>query len=218
MIRAIVSVLVPFIIGFAFIRLLWRGAAASRAELGMQIALAAGAGFGIFSSLFFIWLLLFNTRRGFQTIAILIATGLTAFWLFRLRARLRLAQEKRASGAGRPTKIDRIFSAGFFLSLLSAIGTFIFAELKRPHGEWDAWASWNMRARFIYRGDNQWSTVFSKTLWYSGADYPLLLPASVAGCWTVAGSDTQTVPALIALLFTFATVGVVASSIAAIKG
>ena len=113
MIRAIVSVLVPFIIGFAFIRLLWRGAAASRAELGMQIALAAGAGFGIFSSLFFIWLLLFNTRRGFQTIAILIATGLTAFWLFRLRARLRLAQEKRASGAGRPTKIDRIFSAGF---------------------------------------------------------------------------------------------------------
>jgi hypothetical protein len=154
MIRAIVSVLVPFIIGFAFVRLLWRGAAASRAERGMQIALAAGAGFGIFSGLFFIWLLLFNTRRGFQTTAILIATGLIAYWLIRLRARLRLAQQIRASDAGKPSKIDRIFSAAFLLSFLSAIGTFIFAALKRPHGEWDAWASWNMRARFIYRGDN----------------------------------------------------------------
>jgi hypothetical protein len=218
MIRPVLSVLVPLIIGFAFVRLFIREGARSRIGFGLKLALAVGTGFGIFSILFFIWLLLFNTNSGFLFASLIIVSGLVGIHIYRLKSRKGPSVTASETAPVKASWAGRVLSICFFTAFFSAVGAFIFVALKKPHGEWDAWASWNMRARFLYRGGEHWSAVFSRVLWYSGADYPLLLPASVAGGWTLAGSDTPAVPVLISLLFTFATVGLVASSIAAIRG
>ncbi len=75
-----------------------------------------------------------------------------------------------------------------------------------PHGEWDAWAIWNLRARFIYRGyPDDWRNGFSALLAWSHTDYPLLLPVAVARAWTLAGRETVAAPAVIGAIFAFST-------------
>jgi len=53
-----------------------------------------------------------------------------------------------------------------------------------PHGAWDAWAIWNLRARFLAGPGDAWRAAFDDALAWSHTDYPLLLPATVAraGC------------------------------------
>lgn len=72
----------------------------------------------------------------------------------------------------------------------------------RPHGQWDAWAIWDLHARFLYRGGANWQLGFTEPLAWSHLDYPLLLPAAVARGWEYAGSESFHSPAILALLFT----------------
>jgi hypothetical protein len=102
--------------------------------------------------------------------------------------------------------------------LLCAIGVSSWILSRHPHGDWDAWAIWNLRARFLYRGGEQWTAAFSPHLAWSHPDYPLLVPAAVARGWTYAGQETMLVPWLIACLFGAATVGLLMSVLALLRG
>ena len=83
-----------------------------------------------------------------------------------------------------------------------------------PHGEWDAWAIWNLRARFLYRGyPEYWRDGFSPLLGWSHVDYPLLVPLSVARGWTFAGRETTAVPAVLAAIFALGIVVAAAGSV-----
>jgi hypothetical protein len=53
---------------------------------------------------------------------------------------------------------------------------------------------------------------------WAGPDYPLLIPATVAACWTLIGKETLIVPALVAILFTLATIGFVTCSVSLLRG
>jgi hypothetical protein len=114
------------------------------------------------------------------------------------------------------------FSKPYFLRLavalaaLSAVVSFLYLSLQNPHGQFDAYAIWNLRARFLYRGGDYW-THYTYMIW-SHPDYPLLIPASIAGSWEFIGRETQLIPIVIGLLFTFATIGVVAVSISRLHG
>jgi hypothetical protein len=91
-----------------------------------------------------------------------------------------------------------------------------FAATSRvfPHAGWDAWAIWNIRARFLFRaGPGQLATAFADQLSYSHPDYPLLLPLSVSRAWTFFGVDTVLVPIFIAAIFAGATVAAAALSV-----
>lgn len=50
--------------------------------------------------------------------------------------------------------------------------------LTEKHGVWDAWAMWNMHAKYLTDADN-WLTLFKNTE-AAHTDYPLLLPANIA--------------------------------------
>jgi len=63
-----------------------------------------------------------------------------------------------------------------------------------PHGETDAIAIWNLRARSLLRGGREWAAVLSPAIGWSHPDYPLLLPLTVARLWSYAGSETTAVP------------------------
>ncbi len=76
------------------------------------------------------------------------------------------------------------------------------ATAAAPRGEWDAWAIWNQRARFVLRAGAEWRRAFAPELSWSQLEYPLLLPLSVARLWAYAG-ETPLAPAILAAAFTF---------------
>jgi len=105
----------------------------------------------------------------------------------------------------------------FFILLISGIIVFVYLSLGTPHGSWDAWAIWNMRARFLFRGGVLWGDTFSNIIHWSHPDYPLLIPGAIARCWRYIGNETTVVPVLIAMLFTFAIVGLLVSSLSILR-
>src|SRR5262249_40595038 len=62
--------------------------------------------------------------------------------------------------------------------------------LSNPYGRWDAWAIWNLHAKFLAAPSAAWRGMFDAALGWSQPDYPLLLPSAVARGWTFAGSAT----------------------------
>jgi hypothetical protein len=92
---------------------------------------------------------------------------------------------------------------------------FVAASVTQPHGTWDAWAIWNARARFLFRGyPGVWMDAFSPALDWSHPDYPLLVPVSVVRAWTYIGGDRVIVPIVLAATFCAAIVSTAASSVA----
>jgi hypothetical protein len=75
---------------------------------------------------------------------------------------------------------------------------------------------WNLRARFLFRGGDHWRDAFGPM--FIAPDYPLLLPATVARCWTYLGSEATLAPGAVALTFALAAVGVLASAVAVLRG
>ena len=87
---------------------------------------------------------------------------------------------------------------------------------RMPHGEWDAWAIWNLKARFLFRGGEHWQDLFSTAITHPG--YPLLVPSAVARLWTWIGRESPFMGVLVAGTFTYAAPLVVAGSLAHLRG
>jgi hypothetical protein len=107
-----------------------------------------------------------------------------------------------------------IWSFALFASAAAiAIGVFAASCVVVPHGGWDSWAMWNVRARFLYRGfPSGWQDGFAATA--TEPNYPLLLQSSVARTWTYFGSDSTVVPISLAAIFAVLVVGMAAFSVA----
>jgi len=117
----------------------------------------------------------------------------------------------------RKSTISIILSIGFYVAISLMVMVFIFLSLKDPHGGYDGWEIWNMHARFMFRGADRWSDYLSDNFHYSHPDYPLLISASIARCWQYIGRDTVIIPIVVSMFFTFATVGLMFSSIAVLR-
>ncbi len=85
------------------------------------------------------------------------------------------------------------FVGGIFL-IVAAIGliSFINYTIANPHGRYDAWAIWNVRARMLARAGDHWKTIFIPQVFH--ADYPLLIPMTIAHSWMMAGTESQRIP------------------------
>jgi hypothetical protein len=111
---------------------------------------------------------------------------------------------------------------GILLAAVTAIALvwFVASSSVYPHGEWDAWAQWNLRARFVFLGfeDGTWRNAFASVLAWSHPDYPMLVPMSVARLWLYGGSDSVIAPVGFAGCMAAATVGAAALSVAHTRG
>jgi hypothetical protein len=109
--------------------------------------------------------------------------------------------------------------AVFVAAVATAAVAFYAHSTALPHGNWDAWAIWNLKARFIERGaaDGAWIDLFNRDIAWSHPDYPLLLPWLIARGWTYAGRETVAVPIAYAALFSAGTVAVLVVSIARLR-
>jgi 4-amino-4-deoxy-L-arabinose transferase-like glycosyltransferase len=108
--------------------------------------------------------------------------------------------------------------AGAAALALGAAGAAFLGILRRqPHGEWDAWMNWDLRARMIFRGGEGWRAAFSNLIPWSHPDYPLMVQSLVVRSWLYAGGETLWGPALVAAVFTFGTVALLVAALAALR-
>lgn len=126
-------------------------------------------------------------------------------------------REGSSSAQGATSWLDRLLGPLFGLGLLGSLVSFAVSVANEPQGRWDAWLIWNMRARFLYRGGAAWRDAFASGLDWSHWDYPLLLPLSIVRGWLYAGQEELHMPAVIGLVFTLLTLGLLVSALGAFR-
>lgn len=194
----IMAFLLPTMCAFLLLRRYWP--LWSGADLWLQIGLAWPLGAGITSSLYFIWALLFTPAGHMMVGAELLLFVAVIGWLgINLRRRTPSKAVTRPRGP--------IWGWGI-LGATAAVALFAFVNFmfRNPHGLWDAWAIWNLRARFLFRATTHWTDSFSPELFWSSPDYPLALPGAIANAWKYIGVESLWTPMTVALLFAAATV------------
>jgi hypothetical protein len=151
---------------------------------------------------------------GIASIAVVAASFAGVLWTAR-RAGASPASSIRSGRAA-------VIPAVALLAIAAATGAVYFVSVSAiaNHGEWDAWAQWNLRARFFHRGlaDGAWRQSLEPVLAWSHPDYPLLVPSSVAALWWLGGRETVAAPIGLAALFTACVAGLIGCSLAGRKG
>jgi len=110
-------------------------------------------------------------------------------------------------------KASILLTIGFVLVAICAISLFVVESVHHPHGTWDAISTWNLRARFIFRGDLDWSKTFTDHSSLFRSDYPLLISCSISRLWNYSCSELAIYPVIIAFSFMSATVALLVSSL-----
>lgn len=206
-----------FLSGYLVVSSSWKCEKANKSEQWMKIFISAGFGIGVFSIAFFV-------ERWLRIVHIL-ATDLCLITLLLavyLVARARKSPNSIASGVPDlklPHWLQRLVMASLAISTLAALYAAVLRILAHPHGDgWDAFAIWNLHARFFSVGGSHWRDGFSALIPWSHPDYPPLVPAAIAHVWSYIGNDDPIVPAIISLIFTFATLGLLVSAVATLRG
>lgn len=212
------SLIVSFAAGWLAVSLLWpstRGT--SLARIVFRMALGFGLGQGITSCGAFLYLLVHGRiDQGYCAFEVGVLAALAI--LFGLKRRQRNALPGVA-GSDEPQtrgRVSLILAVGFYATAATALATVALRLWRSPDGAWDAWMTWNLRARALFRGGDAWRDAFSSLV--TNPDYPLMLPMSVLRGWTYAGGETRLMPAALAWLFTAAVAGLVTSGVAALCG
>jgi len=215
------SFLVSALLGFFSISLIWPSRFCTRATLIMRSSLALGFGFGFSSCLFFCWLCLAAARGAKFWTFVLSEVGITAglglLWIATRGGFSSLKTDDYERDADSKASAARWVRPIFWLVLSFAIIAFILMSLRYPHGGFDATSIWNLRARFLARGTDHWRDAFVGSPSLPHPDYPLLLPATIARCWKYLGAEPVLVPMIVAFVFTFATVGLLCSSLSFLR-
>jgi Dolichyl-phosphate-mannose-protein mannosyltransferase len=208
------SVVSATTLGTLVVQLAWPPTTAPK-PWPLVLALGAGLGAGLSATLLFCWMLAFGPTQGFP----LAEAGLLSLLaVAALRRRRMETSPHPASGSlERGSRLPRLLIPAFLVVLVAAVAAFASTLRQHPHGEWDAWMNWDLRARMLFRGGEGWRDAFSATFPWSHPDYPPLVPSLVVRSWLYAGSETLMGPALVAGTFTFATVALLAAALANLR-
>ena len=179
-------------------------------SLPLKIFLGIGLGLGMTSCLYFLRLVFFPGQEGY-----LLLQGVIFFIvliLLYLQKRLSLDFPVRSISL---SKTNILFGLAAFVSLALALQYSLVSARIAPHGDYDAHAIWNLRARFIFRLGDEWQKAFSPAINRDfHMDYPLLIPMNVTGGWNSLNEEVTRVPAVQAMLFLVGLGGVMLSALA----
>ncbi len=225
MIALAAAFIVPLVPAF-FLAAFWVPGTGHRFHLAMKASLAVALSLGLSSCMYFLWWVMAGpSRGGFIATEIFLMAITTGLLLYAVKSRAPESLEVAEVGVGgaRPRGAPshsmvshwalRIISLCAYLALATAVTRFIFLSLAAPHGEVDALTIWNLRARVLAADGDRWLDTFIALLAAHVPDYPLLVPAGIARWWTYLGEDPTLIPILIAMSFTFATIGLASSSL-----
>jgi hypothetical protein len=208
------------LIGFLAARIFLPAYKPAWADLTLKICLGVGVGIGITSCEFFLTRLLIGPSRIAciaAEVVLMGAAGLAAWF-----ARDAWAVDRPHA---KPAGWSWLLLAALLGSLAMAVILFADSSAGNPYGAWDAWSIWNLRARFLAQPDASWRRAFSPALNHiagGGArhpEYPMLLSGYIARCWALMGSiGDVAAPIATAALFSGATLGLVVSALAILRG
>ena len=178
-----------------------------------RIVIGTGIGMGLCSEYYFVGQV-FGWGLWPAIVAVGVAGALAAFWRRGACGRC-VRQQHRC---GNPS-LTRWLAVGLGILLLADLAIFFWEGVRTPRGNWDAWAIWNLRAHFLYRaGGVAWRDGFTEVLAWSHPDYPLLLPALVAGGWKLLGRESRAVPIAVGCFFTFGSAVLMMASLTILRG
>jgi len=163
----------------------------------LKVFLGLGLGLGITSCLYFLRLVLIPGQGGYLLIqAVLLSTTITALYF---KNRLSFISFPRSISV---TRNQILLSLAAGLVFAFALQYSLVAARVSPHGDYDAQAIWNLRARFMYRLGDDWRNAFSPNINRDfHMDYPLLIPMNVVGGWNALRDEVVRVPAVQSILF-----------------
>lgn len=209
----VISLILPILAAFLAVCYLWQEQDESSNAFPLKCSFAIGIGLGLASGTYFVCLLLFNSKSVFSYIFEYFFYFIIIFLTyFRIRTHKKTSSNLQKQST-KLTKRNKILLGSFGIVLLLSVLYFLLISMNSKHGGWDAWAIWNMRARFLFRSGDQWKDAFSAIYAWSHPDYPLLIPINISRGWNYLGNDTVIVPITIAFLFTFLTIGLMVSSL-----
>ncbi len=204
----LVSGLLPLLFGW-----LWLGLLARPRDLPsllLFLGLSYGIGLGLLSSAFFPWMMIAGpAAKGFT----LVVFGAAILAVLLLRRKYRpetwtaLPDSSPSSG---------LVIALTLVLLAIAAALFLFEMKRQPHGGYDAWAFWNMRARFLFRAGDSWPRSFSWRTTHNS--YPLLLTSSQVLAWNTLGRESLAVAKWIAAGFAASTLAALTGSLSLLRG
>ncbi len=187
--------------------------------LGWTMALLLGAALwsGVYSVSLFSSLCDPHSRLA-KDVGLALLGGLALAWSARpsrtASGQMTMTGEEFRTASGRP---QLILVSLLVLAMPMAALIFLETQANNPDGSWDAWAIWNMRARFLTRAGADYAVGLRESISIPHADYPLLLPGLVAQWWLVLGAESVTVPAMIAAVFTASTVAMPAIALTLLR-
>jgi hypothetical protein len=213
----VISILLALLIGFLLVQAFdpSRQMQPRWAAILLNAALGAGIGIGLTSAVF---LLLdvagLASPPAIFSIEIALAGGL-AWQCF--RSRTFSAERSNPDPAKAGFRWTWLLAIGFGAVLVIACVRLVQMATALPIGDWDAWAIWNLRAKFLAGPGGAWRYALSPLLNNSHPDYPPLLPAFVARVWKAAGSMSTLAPILTALVFFAALIALLVSAVALLR-
>jgi len=100
---------------------------------------------------------------------------------------------------------------------LMGIAAVAAASEMTPHGDWDAWAIWNVRAKFLAGPGDAWRYSVSPALTKTHPDYPLLVSGAVARVWRLGGGGGPEAAATLALAWFASVPAILAAGIGSLR-
>jgi hypothetical protein len=203
------------LIGFLLVRALGCGSRGLCRHDFLALILGAAIGVGLCSACCFLGLL-FGVSGLILESLLLLACGTAAAVRWK-HTQCRFCADPPAAERDRVLNIVLAVSLGLLLTVDAM--AFLWATRQSPQGQWDAWAIWNLHARFLYRSDALfWRDGFTQLLNWSHPDYPLLLPAFIARTWKLLGRETNSVPMALGFFFSFGSAGLMAACLSVLRG
>jgi hypothetical protein len=202
--------------GWLLAATLWPARPRRPAEWLLQASVGAALGLWLSSLLYFAALHLGWTGRA-QLLALDAAAlaAMAGVW----RRRAPPAGADRSLPAAPPIAPAPLLRLALGLAGAAGLAGAVVRQLDVPLGVWDAWAIWNLKARFFaLQGGEHWTRAFSERIAWSSPEYPLLLPLNVARAWSYAGSDGFADPGALSIGFALIAALLLWSALATCKG
>jgi hypothetical protein len=217
---AFVAFLAAILSGWLLVRLTGpaRGMRPRWAAVVLEVALGAGAGAGLFSFLYF-GLLLMGAASPVMVLLLDAVVLLLLAFLVRWRRTRTAPAGAPDTDPNPPYRWTWLLVLVFGACLLPVLLTFIEVVQANPYGDWDAWAIWNLRAKYLAGPGETWRYAVSPLLTLTHPDYPLLTSGFIAHAWKAGGGQpTTTIPIATALLFSGSALALLVASLALLRG
>lgn len=203
--------LLLILLGFAAVRAVWPAPRVWSAADPLRTAASPAFGLGIASCFYFVLRIVLHQSpvTVMACLAVLLAGCGALAWT---RAASAIPDVAGARGSA-PIWLWVLLG----IAVLMAFLTCLMLNGAAPHGEWDAWSIWNLRARFLFRAQ-EFVSPFSSAIEWTHPDYPLLIPGVIALLWHAAGSESMRIAGAVGFLLTCSAVAVPFFAVRLLRG